>query len=237
MSHPRQHPEPFWREPTSECYYVQIGKKQHRLAQDRDEAYRRYHELMSRPADATPCRPPPSRISPWRSSTCSSTGQQEPGTRTYDAYRAAHLRRFHPDRHPRAGAKAAHVTRVMDDHAERWSNNTKNDFATTVQRPFNWAFEEGLIDRNPLARVRKPARRAGSWRSAPPTTRDHGRGEGAGIPGPAGTGMGDGCTRAGARTIEARHSIWRGIVLSSRQGIEGEEAAPRDLPGYRPGPR
>ncbi len=45
----------------------------------------------------------------------------------------------------------------MDDHAGRWSNNTKNDFATTVQRAFNWAFEEGLIDRNPLARVRKPA--------------------------------------------------------------------------------
>jgi integrase len=46
----------------------------------------------------------------------------------------------------------------MDAQAERWSNNTKNDFATTVQRAFNWALEDGLIDRNPLARVRKPAR-------------------------------------------------------------------------------
>ena len=52
-----QHPEPFWRKQTK-CYYVQIGKKQHRLSKDRDEAYRLYHELMAKPPEVTlvPCR-------------------------------------------------------------------------------------------------------------------------------------------------------------------------------------
>src|SRR4051812_6170820 len=41
-------PLPFWREQTN-CFYVQIGKKQHRLAPDEAEAYRLYHELMAKP--------------------------------------------------------------------------------------------------------------------------------------------------------------------------------------------
>ena len=43
-----QHPEPFWRK-QKQCYYVQIGKKQHRLSKHRDDVYQLYHELMSRP--------------------------------------------------------------------------------------------------------------------------------------------------------------------------------------------
>lgn len=156
----RRHPEPFWREQT-QCYYVQIGKKQHRLARDRDEAYRLYHELMARSVDAAPPPSVPDSQSAvviidlfldWVS--------KNKARRTYDAYRA-HLQTF-VDSLP-SGIKVAelrphHVTRVMDDRADRWSNNTRNDFATDVQRAFNWAVEEGLIDRSPLARVRKPAR-------------------------------------------------------------------------------
>jgi hypothetical protein len=46
----QEHPEPFWRA-SRNCYFVQIGKRQHRLSTDRDEAYRLYHELMSRPPE------------------------------------------------------------------------------------------------------------------------------------------------------------------------------------------
>ena len=56
--------------------------------------------------------------------------------------------------------KPHHVTRAMDANAEKWNANTKNDFATAVQRAFNWAQGEGLITHNPLARVRKPGREA-----------------------------------------------------------------------------
>jgi integrase len=39
-----------------------------------------------------------------------------------------------------------------------WSNNTKNDFATVVQRAYNWAEAQGLIERKPVRKVEKPAR-------------------------------------------------------------------------------
>jgi integrase len=45
----------------------------------------------------------------------------------------------------------------MDAFAQ-WANNTKHDFISAVKRAFSWAEAEGLIDRNPLAHVRKPAR-------------------------------------------------------------------------------
>jgi hypothetical protein len=48
MAHKR--PEPFWREQTH-CYYVQIGKKQHRLSPDEAEAWRLYHEVMAKPPE------------------------------------------------------------------------------------------------------------------------------------------------------------------------------------------
>ena len=55
----------------------------------------------------------------------------------------------------------------MDDK-DGWGNNTKHDFATAVNRAFNWAEKQGLIDRNPVAPGREagPGSRA-SWRSAP----------------------------------------------------------------------
>jgi integrase len=156
----RQHPEPFWRDQT-QCFYVQIGKRQHRLAKDRDEAYRLYHELMSRPPDAPP---PPADMHSMHAVAIIDLflewTSKNKAKRTYDAYRS-HLQTF-VDSLP-AGIKVAelkphHVTLVMDAHADRWSNNSKNDFATDVQRAFNWAVEEGLIDRSPLFKVRKPAR-------------------------------------------------------------------------------
>jgi integrase len=44
--------------------------------------------------------------------------------------------------------------------AKGWNPNTKNDFASAVQRAFNWAVKQGIIDRNPVAYIEKPAREA-----------------------------------------------------------------------------
>jgi integrase len=153
-----QHPEPFWRSQT-QCWYVQIGKKQHRLSSDREEAYRLYHELMSRPPDA-PAPTPHSQLAVEIIDLFLEWTIKNRASRTYEAYRD-HLQTFVdslPTDLRASELKPYHVSRVMDAHAERWSNNTKNDFATTVQRAFNWALEDGLIDRNPLTKVRKPAR-------------------------------------------------------------------------------
>ena len=55
-----------------------------------------------------------------------------------------------------ADLKPYHLTRVMDAH-DGWSNNTKRDFVTAIQRALNWAVDEGLIERSPIARMEKPA--------------------------------------------------------------------------------
>jgi integrase len=47
----------------------------------------------------------------------------------------------------------------MDGYAH-WTNNTKHDFISAVKRAFTWAEVEGLIEKNPLGHVNKPAREA-----------------------------------------------------------------------------
>ena len=160
---PRRHPQPFWRE-FNQCWYVQIGKKQVKLHPDRDEAFRLYHELMTRfKHDA----PQPSADRNGGSALAVEIidlflewASKNKATRTYEAYRDR-LQTF-VDSIPAAirasDLKPYHVTRVMDAHTDTWSNNTKNDFATDVQRAFNWAVEEGIIQTSPLAKVRKPGR-------------------------------------------------------------------------------
>ena len=71
-------------------------------------------------------------------------------------------------------AEALHVTRVMDANAEAWNANTKNDFATAVQRAFNWAERQGLIDRNPLRHSRNRPGGKGTGHQPGPVCQDHG---------------------------------------------------------------
>lgn len=161
---PRRYPQPFWREFTS-CWYVQVGKKQIRLSPDRDEAFRLYHELMGRGPEDNPSPPAASSLRPplvvevldqfldW----CERTNAR----RTYEFYRE-NIQRF-AKRIPRELAvgelKPFHVTNALADFPD-WGNNTKHDFIGSVKRALNWAADEELIERNPLARIKKPAREA-----------------------------------------------------------------------------
>jgi integrase len=157
---PRRHPQPFWRE-FNQCWYVQIGKRQVKLHPDRDEAFRLYYELMTRPPEAAPAaQPGDSKLAVEIVDIFLEWASKNKAVRTYQAYRDR-LQVFVnsiPADIRVADLKPYHITRVMDDHSERWSNNTKNNFATDVQRAFNWAVEEGLIDRSPFVKVRKPGR-------------------------------------------------------------------------------
>ncbi len=49
---PKKRPEPFWRAERN-SYFVQIGKKQHRLSPDETKAWRLYHELMAKPPEVS----------------------------------------------------------------------------------------------------------------------------------------------------------------------------------------
>jgi integrase len=157
----KQNREPFWKTDRG-CYYVQHGSKHVRLSPDRDEAWRLWHEFMAKPPEE---RKPVASSDPlviqiiddfleW--AKCNRSAD------TYGVYRRL-IQKF-VDAIPKtllvSDLKPNHVTRVMDANAEIWNNNTKHDFATAVQRAFNWALGEGLIDRNPLAKISKPGREA-----------------------------------------------------------------------------
>jgi integrase len=158
---PRRHPQPFWREFTR-CWYVQIGKKQVRLSPDRDEAFRLYYELMSRGQDHQPAlsAPTPTRVVEVLDAFLDWCSRNK-ATRTYEHYRE-NIQRFVMRIPPAllvAEVKPFHVTRAMADFPD-WGNNTKHDFIGALKRALNWALDEELIERNPLARMKKPAREA-----------------------------------------------------------------------------
>ena len=156
-----QHPEPFWRA-ARQCWFVQIGKKQHKLHSDRDEAYRLYHELMSRdPEEPASVNPVPSGSVVELLDAFLDWTRKNKAPRTYGSY--TEMIQVFVDAIPAtlsiAELKPYHVTLAMESRPQ-WGNNTRNDFITTVKRAFNWALDEEIIDRSPLARMKKPAREA-----------------------------------------------------------------------------
>jgi integrase len=158
----KQNREPFWRSDRS-CYYVQHGTRQLRLSPDRDEAWRLWHEFMARPPE------PRARHVAHGADTQAieildaylDWCQKHKAARTYAWYRE-NIQIFSdalPDGLKVTDLKPYHLTRAMDGYAH-WANNTKHDFISAVKRAFSWAEAEGLIEKNPLAHVKKPAREA-----------------------------------------------------------------------------
>jgi integrase len=86
--------------------------------------------------------------------------KQNAAERTFEWYRR-HCREFAraiPPLLSVAELKPFHLTQVLNARAN-WSNSTKHGFCRAVQRAFRWAEEQGLIDRSPLARFKKPRAR------------------------------------------------------------------------------
>src|SRR5579883_344628 len=157
---PKKRPEPFWREQTH-CYYVQIGKKQHRLDPDEQTAWRLYHELMPKPPEERPKPILDTRLVAVILDAFLDHVKANKAPKTYTWHRD-HIQNFvsaHPPTLTVAELKPHHVTRVMDDH-EGWSPSTKNGFGRSVQQAFRWAKRQGLIEINPIDDVEKPGGQA-----------------------------------------------------------------------------
>lgn len=156
----RRYPQPFWRT-SVRCWYLQLGKKQIRLSPDREEAFRLYYELMAGGREAAEAAVAPQtpklvvEILDAFLDWCSCHRAK----RTYEHYRE-NIQRF-VARIPRELAveelKPWHVSKALSDFPD-WSNNTKHDFIGALKRAMNWALDEELIEKNPIARVKKPGR-------------------------------------------------------------------------------
>jgi integrase len=165
---PKKRPEPFWRAERN-CYFVQIGKKQTRLSPDEAEAWRLYHEMMAKPPEqAVVVAPVGDALAVEVMDAFLEWTRLNRAARTYEWYRE-NIQRL-VDRIPSTitveQLKPYHVTDAMAAFPN-WGNNTKNDFISAVKRAFNWALEEERIDRNPLAKLKKPPREAGEMAATP----------------------------------------------------------------------
>ena len=148
-------PGPFWR--AAKCWYVQIGKKQVRLDPDREDAYRRYHEIMARkPEEPLEAKPASGQFVVQVLDAFPRLGEGQQGGKDY-TWHKTHIQAF-CNGIPRTltidQLKPFHLTRIMD--AQTWAPSTKNGFGRSVQGRFRWANRQGIIDRNPIAFVEKP---------------------------------------------------------------------------------
>lgn len=158
----KQNREPFWRSDRS-CYYVQHGTRQVRPSPDKGEAWRLWHEFMARPPEEKdkPISHGPDTEALEVLDAYLDWCQKHRAARTYD-WNRENIQRFAsslPDGLKVTDLRPYHLTRAMDAYTH-WANNTKHDFIAAVKRAFSWAEQEGLIEKNPLAHVKKPAREA-----------------------------------------------------------------------------
>jgi integrase len=146
-------PKPFFRK-SKQAWYVQLGKQQHSLGKDREEAFRRYRELLLHEEGKTPDRTKPLTTAQvcdlfldWSS--------RHNDKSTYVWYKDF-LQSF-CDLH--GGRKALelkpfHVTRWLDSETG-WGKATRRCATIAVKRAFNWAETEGHLSANPLKAVKK----------------------------------------------------------------------------------
>ena len=152
----------MWQRKGRPQWYCEIGtgadRKQYALGTDKTEAQRKYYELMYRHGKGELDSDPPagsiiSAFLSWFDEEVKS-GKNRPGTLTiYRTYCNSFVE-FIGDL-KLSELKRHHVTQWVRQHKWNKNPNTENCAIRTVQRPFNWAVAEDLIDKNPIAHVKK----------------------------------------------------------------------------------
>jgi len=149
-------PKPFFRKQT-QSWYVQIAGRQINLGREEQEAWDQYHKIMAKrdsdhvPDDAV-CNLL-NRYLDWL--------KENRAEATFQRCRM-HLRRFaqHIGRNRRISQlKKHHVQDWISTDYSEGSGTYQNDAISAVVTGLNWAVEMDFIDRNPIAKIRKPTRK------------------------------------------------------------------------------
>lgn len=166
----RRDPAPFWWS-ARKAYYIQIGKKQHRLGEDLDAAKKMARKLLDATEDANSRRIEVNFVGASEKLVVEilddfvTWTEANRSQATKDAYKArlahvvASLRDNGDETLTVERLKPHHISCVISAHPE-WSANYRGDVVRAVERALNWAVEQGLIDRNPIAGIKKPGRKA-----------------------------------------------------------------------------
>jgi integrase len=144
-------PKPFFR-PARGLWYVQLRGKQHNLGPDRDEALRRYHELMSRPEEEPVAGDAVLAVIERFLEWCQT---HRPDSYTWYLQRLRQFARAVPRTLTVRELRPFHVQEWVDAHPD-WSPSHKRGSTIAVQRAFRWAEKMGHIDKSPVRHVEKP---------------------------------------------------------------------------------
>jgi len=142
--------QPYLRK-SCKAFYVLHNGKQHRLGKTKEEAERAYHKLMAGQVEAPVTVTVNEIVSQFLSWT---EGHRSP--LTYDWY-CQFLVGF-TDLYGQlkvSDLKPYHVTRWLDQRG--YKGTTANKAVSTVARAFNWSVDEGVLPKNPLPRLKRPA--------------------------------------------------------------------------------
>ena len=142
--------KPFKRT-NNQTWYVNLGGRHVTLGKDKDEAFRKYHQLMA------------GHIDLGNDIAASDVIDQFLAwSETHQAKKTYKLAKFFCDsfkltikRMKIDDLKPIHVTRWLD--IKGYDGSGANTAVRTVLRPFNWAVEMGLIKDHPLKKVKRPA--------------------------------------------------------------------------------
>ena len=153
MSH-HTHPQPWYRKDRG--WFLTLNGKQIRLGRSRDDAFRRYHQIMAQQATH------PGRRTLAAEVTLAEVIEEfldyvskERAEDTYESYRYK-LKRLH-DYYPNM---LAEEIRPID--VRKWvdtydiGRTTRHNYLRSVKTCFAFAQREGLINTNPVARIRVP---------------------------------------------------------------------------------
>jgi integrase len=152
MSH---YPKPFFRT-SRRLWYVQLDGKQINLGPDRDEAFRRYHELMARPKPAVR-RCGSGDLVAVLCDAFLDWVQKHRSPATFKWYQDR-LQQFvlhHPELRI-AELKPFHVQEWVDTHPEHAAATKRNNIRA-VKRCLAWALQLGYVDANPIAHLQAPS--------------------------------------------------------------------------------
>jgi len=145
-------PKPFFRK-DRQLWYVQIDGKQHKLGPDRDEAFRRYHELMGQPPEQRFTSDTVAAIVDAYLDWCQK--HRSPATYKWYLDRAQAFVDFIPGGLTVNQLKPYHLQRWIDSK-DTWADGNKRNACRAIQRAMRWAEQQGYIDRSPIAHFEKP---------------------------------------------------------------------------------
>jgi integrase len=157
------YPKPFFREDRG-LWYVQLHGKQHNLGSDKDDAFRRYHQLMQAPT------PVESTLALGIIDGFLEWTKQHRSAGTYGFY-YEHLQSFTNSlldkRLQTEQLKPFHVQQWVDSHPS-WGPTYRRGAIGAVQRAFLWAEKLGHIEKSPICHIEKPKaeRRDNPWSPA-----------------------------------------------------------------------